>query len=78
MSFNELRRLLLNFSQKTLTQTLRHLEADEFVFWHVVSPVPCIVRYQLTPLGESLLEARILHPTRCQQMRLWTVPMIPR
>jgi DNA-binding HxlR family transcriptional regulator len=70
MRFNELRRLLENVSQKMLTQTLRHLEADGFVSRRVVPTVPVTVSYTLTPLGESLLEV-------VDQLRTWAYKHIP-
>ena len=70
MRFNELRRLLENVSQKMLTQTLRHLEADGFVSRHIVPTVPVTVSYTLTPLGESLLEV-------VDQLRTWAYKHIP-
>ncbi len=64
LRFNELRRTLRNVSQKMLTQTLRHLEADGFVLRTVIATVPVTVSYELTPLGRSLLGV-------IEQLRAW-------
>jgi len=71
MRFNELRRLLQNVSQKMLTQTLRHLEEDGFITREVIPTVPVTVSYELTPLGESLLEV-------VDQLRAWAYSHIPQ
>lgn len=52
--FNELRRVLLGVTHRTLTQQLRELEADELVHRKVYAQVPPKVEYSLTPLGRSL------------------------
>ncbi len=52
--FSRLAKLIGGISQKMLTQTLRHMEADGFVTRTVYPVVPPRVEYALTPLGESL------------------------
>ena len=54
--FSQLRRSIGGISQKMLTQTLRHLERDGLVSRTVYAEVPPRVKYQLTPLGETLCE----------------------
>jgi DNA-binding HxlR family transcriptional regulator len=55
--FTELRRDIDGISQRMLTLTVRQLERDGMVRRTVYPIVPPRVDYQLTPLGESLLEA---------------------
>ncbi len=54
--FSALARALPDISKRMLTQTLRTLETDGFVFRHVHPTVPPRVTYSLTPLGESFAE----------------------
>jgi DNA-binding HxlR family transcriptional regulator len=51
----ELLRRIHGVSQKMLTQTLRHLERDGIVQFTRIESVPPQSRYELTPLGSSLL-----------------------
>ena len=55
--FTELRREIDGISQRMLTLTLRRLERDGLVRRTVHPVVPPRVDYDLTPLGESLLDA---------------------
>ena len=55
--FTELRRQIDGISQRMLTLTLRRLERDGLVRRTVHPVVPPRVDYDLTPLGESLLDA---------------------
>lgn len=55
LRFSELAARIEGVSQK-LTQTLRNLERDGLVARTVTPSVPVRVDYELTPLGESLLE----------------------
>lgn len=55
--FTELRREIDGISQRMLTLTLRRLERDGLVRRTVHPVVPPRVDYDLTPLGETLLEA---------------------
>jgi DNA-binding HxlR family transcriptional regulator len=55
--FTELRRDIDGISQRMLTLTLRRLERDGLVHRTVHPVVPPRVDYDLTPLGETLLDA---------------------
>jgi DNA-binding HxlR family transcriptional regulator len=52
-----LRREIGNISPKVLTQTLRELESYGLIEREVFPVIPPRVEYQLTPLGDSLVEA---------------------
>ena len=54
--FGELRREVVDISQRMLTQTLRDLQRDGLISRHVYPTLPPSVEYRLTPLGISLLE----------------------
>jgi DNA-binding HxlR family transcriptional regulator len=54
LRFSELRRVMADVSQKSLTQTLRQLERDGFVERTAHPTVPVTVEYRLTPLGREL------------------------
>lgn len=56
MRYTELSRRIEGVSQKMLTQTLRSLERDGLVLRTVTPSVPVRTDYELTPLGQSLLE----------------------
>jgi DNA-binding HxlR family transcriptional regulator len=56
MRFNELRHTIGGISQRMLTLTLRNLERDGLVTRTVFPEIPPRVEYQLTALGQSLLE----------------------
>ncbi|WP_245304400.1 winged helix-turn-helix transcriptional regulator [Hoeflea olei] len=53
--FGELRRLVPDISQRMLTQTLRDLERDGYVYRKVLPSKPPRVEYGLTALGASML-----------------------
>ncbi len=54
--FGELRRLVPDISQRMLTQTLRDLERDGYVYRTVHPTKPPSVEYGLTELGYSMLK----------------------
>lgn len=54
MRFNELRRALVNITQRELSRQLREFEAAGIVARKVYPVVPPMVEYSLTPLGLSL------------------------
>jgi DNA-binding HxlR family transcriptional regulator len=54
--FTELKRRIPGISQRMLTATLRGLERDGMVARTVHPTVPPRVDYELTPLGQTLLE----------------------
>lgn len=53
--FTELRRAIPDISQRMLSQTLRHLEADGLISRTVYPTIPPRVDYALTELGDSLM-----------------------
>jgi DNA-binding HxlR family transcriptional regulator len=54
--FSELRREIEGISQRMLTLTLRNIERDGLVVRTVFAEIPPRVEYELTKLGETLLE----------------------
>lgn len=56
MRFSELRRAIEGISQRMLTLTLRGLERDGLITRTVFPTIPPRVDYELTALGETLLE----------------------
>lgn len=54
--FSELQRKVHGISQRMLTRTLRGLERDGLVSRTVESTLPPSVYYELTPLGQTLLD----------------------
>ena len=55
LRFNELRRLMLDCSQKMLSQTLKNLEQSHLVHREIYPEVPPRVEYSLTEVGKSLM-----------------------
>ena len=53
--FNALKARIKGISQRMLTQTLRDLERDGFVYRKVFAEVPVRVEYGLTALGKGLV-----------------------
>lgn len=56
MRFTELQREVPGISQRMLSLTLRHLERDGLVKRTVHAEVPPRVEYELTTVGETLIE----------------------
>jgi DNA-binding HxlR family transcriptional regulator len=56
MRFSELRRAIEGISQRMLTLTVRGLERDGLITRTVYAEIPPRVEYELTKLGETLLE----------------------
>ncbi|HEX2906104.1 MAG TPA: helix-turn-helix domain-containing protein [Phototrophicaceae bacterium] len=56
LRYSDLRRILQGISHKMLTQTLRRLEGDGLLTRTVYPVVPPMVEYELTPLGQTLIE----------------------
>jgi DNA-binding HxlR family transcriptional regulator len=56
MRFSELRRAIEGISQRMLTLTLRGLERDGLIARTVFPEIPPRVEYELTRLGQTLLE----------------------
>lgn len=54
--FNEMKRYLGRISDKTLSQNLRELEADDLVRLEAYPQIPPKVEYSLTERGASLME----------------------
>lgn len=54
--FNEMRRYLRNVSDKTLSQNLKELEADELIERKMYPQIPPKVEYTLTERGSSLVK----------------------
>jgi DNA-binding HxlR family transcriptional regulator len=54
--FSAVEKCIPGISQKMLTVTLRNLERDGLVSREIFPEIPPRVEYQLTQLGESLLE----------------------
>ena len=53
--FNELQRFIGTISYKTLSTTLKELEADQLIIRTEYPQVPPKVEYRLSPRGESLI-----------------------
>ena len=56
LRYSELSHRIAGVSQKMLTQTLRNLERDGLLTRTVTPSIPVRTDYELTPLGDSLLE----------------------
>lgn len=66
MRFSELRKAIPDISQKVLTSTLRHLEADGFLLRKIFAEVPPRTEYTITPRAISFMEA-------CHPMVQWAI-----
>lgn len=53
--FNEIKRYIKNISYKTLSSTLKELEADQLVHREEYPQIPPKVEYSLTARGKSLI-----------------------
>lgn len=53
--FNEFKKYIEEISYKTLSSTLKELEADQLVDRKEYPQIPPKVEYRLTPRGESLI-----------------------
>ena len=53
--FNEMQRFIGTISYKTLSSTLKELEADQLIIRTEYPQVPPKVEYRLSPRGESLI-----------------------
>ncbi|EOH6072774.1 winged helix-turn-helix transcriptional regulator [Burkholderia cenocepacia] len=56
LRFTDIKRRVDGISQRMLTETVRGLERDGLVTRTVFPTIPPKVMYELTPLGEKLLE----------------------
>lgn len=54
--FNEMRRYIKTISDKTLSNALKELEADDLVYRKEYPQIPPKVEYTLTDRGHSLME----------------------
>ncbi|MCR5131293.1 MAG: helix-turn-helix transcriptional regulator [Prevotella sp.] len=55
MRFSELHKLMVDCSQKMLSQTLKRLEKNHLIARKQYPEIPPRVEYSLTPLGQSLM-----------------------
>ena len=54
--FNEMQRYLKKVADKTLSQNLKELEADDLIVRHVYPQIPPKVEYSLSERGRSLVK----------------------
>ena len=54
--FNEMQRYLKKVADKTLSQNLKELEADDLIVKHVYPQIPPKVEYTLSERGRSLVK----------------------
>ena len=54
--FNEMQRYLKKVADKTLSQSLKELEADDLIVRHVYPQIPPKVEYSLSERGRSLVK----------------------
>lgn len=69
--FNQLQRELGRITHRTLSKTLKEMEADDLVTRHDFKEIPPHVEYALTPLGRTLEPVLMaMHEWGEQQRRL--------
>lgn len=73
MRFNELKRSVLNISFKTLSVTLKEMEADGIVVRKEYPQIPPKVEYSLTERGRSLVS---VVDTMCEWGEMNATPII--
>jgi len=66
LRYGELKRAIVGITPKMLTQTLKELEADEFISRKVYLEVPPKVEYSLTKSGKELVPL-------IKQLRTWAI-----
>lgn len=71
LRFNTLKKEIGDVSQRMLTVTLRNLEEDGFVSRKIYAEVPPRVEYQLTELGEGLMQQAL-------QLADWANAQLPQ
>jgi DNA-binding HxlR family transcriptional regulator len=71
MRFNQLKKEIGDVSQRMLTVTLRNLEEDGFISRKVYAEVPPRVEYQLTEMGQGLMEQTL-------QLADWANQQLPK
>lgn len=69
--FNEMRRYLEGITDKTLSRNLKELEADGLVTRHEYPQIPPKVEYNLSELGESLMQV-------LDQLCVWGMEHMPK
>jgi len=71
LRYGALKRAIVGITPKMLTQTLKELEADEFVSRKVYLEVPPKVEYSLTKSGKELVPL-------IKQLRTWAIGQIDK
>lgn len=71
LRFNQLKKEIGDVSQRMLTVTLRNLEEDGFITRKVYAEVPPRVEYQLTEMGQGLMQQTL-------QLADWANKQLPQ